>query len=99
MSRGSTRQSWSDISEMTPTCGSSSVAACPACTIQQDKDRRLHAVYHLQSMTHNRRIRLEVSAPDGDPHIPSVVATYPTADWHERETYDMFGIIFDGHQP
>ena len=62
-----------------------------------DKDRELHAVYHLQSMTHNRRIRLEVSAPDSDPHIPSVVATYPTADWHERETYDMFGIIFDGH--
>ena len=48
-------------------------------------------------MTHNRRIRLEVSTPDNDPHIPSVVATYPTADWHERETYDMFGIIFDGH--
>jgi NADH-quinone oxidoreductase subunit C len=63
----------------------------------QDKGRELHAVYHLQSMTHNRRIRLEVSAPDADPHIPSVVATYPTADWHERETYDMFGLIFDGH--
>ena len=62
-----------------------------------DHDRELHAVYHLQSMTHNRRLRLEVSAPDSDPHIPSVVATYPTADWHERETYDMFGIIFDGH--
>jgi NADH-quinone oxidoreductase subunit C len=62
-----------------------------------DKGRELHAVYELQSMTHNRRIRLEVSAPDGDPHIPSVVATYPTADWHERETYDMFGIVFDGH--
>ena len=62
-----------------------------------DKGRELHAVYHLQSMTHNRRIRLEVSVPDSDPHVPSVVATYPTADWHERETYDMFGIIFDGH--
>ena len=62
-----------------------------------DKGAELHAVYHLQSMTHNRRIRLEVSCPDGDPHIPSVVATYPTADWHERETYDMFGIVFDGH--
>ena len=62
-----------------------------------DKDNELHAVYHLQSMTHNRRLRLEVSAPDSDPHIPSVVATYPTADWHERETYDMFGIVFDGH--
>ena len=62
-----------------------------------DQGRELHAVYHLQSMTHNRRIRLEVSVPDADPHIPSVVPTYPTADWHERETYDMFGIVFDGH--
>ena len=35
--------------------------------------------------------------PDADPHIPSVVAVYPTADWHERETYDFFGIVFDGH--
>ena len=62
-----------------------------------DRGAELHAVYHLQSMTHNRRIRLEVSVPESDPHLPSVVATYPTADWHERETYDMFGIVFDGH--
>jgi NADH-quinone oxidoreductase subunit C len=62
-----------------------------------DTGRELHAVYHLLSMTHNRRIRLEVTAPDSDPHIPSVCATYPTADWHERETYDFFGIVFDGH--
>ncbi len=59
--------------------------------------RELHAVYHLLSMTHRRRIRLEVTAPDDDPHIPSVVSVYPTADWHERETYDFFGLIFDGH--
>ncbi|MGL5406946.1 MAG: NADH-quinone oxidoreductase subunit C [Propionibacteriaceae bacterium] len=57
----------------------------------------LHAVYHLLSITHNRRIRLEVTCPEGDPHIPSVVATYPMADFHERETWDFFGIIFDGH--
>jgi NADH-quinone oxidoreductase subunit C len=62
-----------------------------------DEGRELHAVYHLLSMTHNRRIRLEVSAPDGDPHIPSIVGVYPTNDWHERETFDMFGIVFDGH--
>jgi NADH-quinone oxidoreductase subunit C len=62
-----------------------------------DAGAELHAVYHLQSMTHNRRLRLEVSVPDADPHIPSVVATYPTADWHERETWDMVGIVFDGH--
>ena len=62
-----------------------------------DEGRELHAVYHLLSMTHNRRIRLEVTCPDADPHIPSVVAVYPTNDWHERETYDFFGIVFDGH--
>ncbi len=62
-----------------------------------DTDRELHAVYHLLSMTHNRRIRLEVSVPDADPHVPSIVSIYPTNDWHERETYDMFGIVFDGH--
>lgn len=62
-----------------------------------DTGRELHAVYHLLSMTHNRRIRLEVVCPDEDPHIPSVVSVYPTADWHERETWDMFGVIFDGH--
>ena len=59
--------------------------------------RELHAVYPLQSITHNRRVRLEVSAPDGDPHIPSLYTVYPTNDWHERETYDFFGILFDGH--
>ncbi len=59
--------------------------------------RELHVAIHLLSMTHNRRIRLEVTAPDDDPHVPSVVSIYPTADWHERETYDFFGIIFDGH--
>ena len=59
--------------------------------------RELHAVYHLLSMTHNRRIRLEVTCPDADPHIPSITSIYPTNDWHERETFDMFGIVFDGH--
>jgi NADH-quinone oxidoreductase subunit C len=59
--------------------------------------RELHAVYPLKSITHGRRLRLEVSAPDNDPHIPSLFSIYPTNDWHERETYDFFGIIFDGH--
>lgn len=54
-------------------------------------------VYHLQSMTHNRRLRVETSCPDSDPHVPSVVSIYPAADWHERETWDMFGVVFDGH--
>jgi NADH-quinone oxidoreductase subunit C len=62
-----------------------------------DAGRELHVIYELTSMTHNRRIRLEVAAPDADPHVPSVVAIWPTADFQERETWDMFGVIFDGH--
>ncbi|RFU36512.1 NADH-quinone oxidoreductase subunit C [Actinomadura logoneensis] len=62
-----------------------------------DEGAELHAVYPLLSITHNRRIRLDVSCPDSDPHIPSLVGIYPTDDWHERETFDFFGIVFDGH--
>jgi NADH-quinone oxidoreductase subunit C len=58
---------------------------------------RLHVVYHLLSMTFRRRVRLEVSVSVEDPHVPSVTEVYPTADWQERETWDMYGVIFDGH--
>jgi NADH-quinone oxidoreductase subunit C len=63
----------------------------------EETGRELHAVYPLLSVTHNRRIRLEVSCPDADPHIPSVVSVWPSNDWHEREAWDFFGIVFDGH--
>ena len=59
--------------------------------------RELHVVYPLQSITHNRRVMLETCAPDADPRIPTLTRVYPTTDWHERETYDFFGVIFDGH--
>jgi NADH-quinone oxidoreductase subunit C len=59
--------------------------------------QRLHSVYHLTSMTWRRRIRLEVCVDVSDPHLPSAVEMYPTADWHEREAFDMFGLIYDGH--
>jgi NADH-quinone oxidoreductase subunit C len=62
-----------------------------------DAASRLHVVYHLTSMTYRRRIRLEVSVRVQDPRVPSVTGLYPTADWQERETWDMFGILFDGH--
>jgi NADH-quinone oxidoreductase subunit C len=62
-----------------------------------ETDRELHAVYELLSLTHNRRIRLEVALPDSDPHLPSLVEVWGGVNWHERETFDMFGIIFDGH--
>jgi NADH-quinone oxidoreductase subunit C len=60
-------------------------------------ERRLHVVYQLTSMTYRRRVRLEAAVSAENPHLPSVTSVYPTADWQERETYDMFGIIFDGH--
>jgi NADH-quinone oxidoreductase subunit C len=59
--------------------------------------QQLHVVVHLLSMTYRRRIRLEVALDVEDAHCPSLVEVYPTADWHERETWDMFGIVFDGH--
>jgi NADH-quinone oxidoreductase subunit C len=62
-----------------------------------EKGRELHAVYPLLSITNNRRIRLEVSVSENDPHIPSLVEVWAGNNWNERETYDMFGIIFDGH--
>jgi len=58
---------------------------------------RLHAVVHLMSMTYRRRIRLETAVTAEDPHVASITHVYPTADFHERETWDMFGIVFDGH--
>jgi NADH-quinone oxidoreductase subunit C len=59
--------------------------------------RELHALYPLLSLTRNQRIRLEVSVPDSNPHIPSLVEIWASNNWQERETFDMFGIIFDGH--
>ena len=59
--------------------------------------RELVAVYPLLSITNNRRIRLEVTVADSDAHIPSLVEVWAGNNWHERETFDMFGIIFDGH--
>ncbi len=62
-----------------------------------ERDRELHAVYPFLSLTHNRRLRVEVAVPDADRHLPSIVSVYPANNWHERETWDFFGLIFDGH--
>ena len=63
-----------------------------------DAGRELHACYELISLTHGaRQIRLEVAAPAADPHVPSIISVYPGNDWHERETWDLMGIVFDGH--
>jgi NADH-quinone oxidoreductase subunit C len=48
-------------------------------------------------MLHNRRLRLKVLWSDGDPAVPSMTGDWPSANWEEREAYDMFGIQFAGH--
>ncbi|WP_124055291.1 NADH-quinone oxidoreductase subunit C [Arcanobacterium ihumii] len=63
----------------------------------QDKGRELHGYFPFFSITHNRMIALEVTAPESDPHMPSIVPVYPGDDWPEREAFDLMGIIFDGH--
>jgi NADH-quinone oxidoreductase subunit C len=60
-------------------------------------DPRFWVVYELWSMTHHHRARVKVGLPENDPHVPSVTGMFPTADWHERETFDFYGIVFDGH--
>jgi NADH-quinone oxidoreductase subunit C len=59
---------------------------------------RFAVVYHLLSITHNRRLRVRVFATDDDfPVVDSVIGVWPAANWYEREAFDLFGIVFDGH--
>ena len=63
----------------------------------QPKTPRFEVVYILHSIKHNHRIRLKVPLLEEDPSVPSVCAVWRTADWLERETYDLMGIRFEGH--
>ena len=61
------------------------------------KDEELAIVYHLYAMQHRHSIVLKTTVPKTDPHLPSVSHIWKTADWHEREAYDLYGIFFEGH--
>jgi len=61
------------------------------------REPRFEVVYHFTSLMHNHRIALKVGADEDDPRVPSIAREFPTATFQEREVYDMFGIIFDGH--
>jgi NADH-quinone oxidoreductase subunit C len=62
------------------------------------KGRRFAAVYHLLSIVNNQRLRVRVFCPDDDfPMIHSVIDVWPSANWYEREAFDLFGIMFVGH--
>jgi NADH-quinone oxidoreductase subunit C len=62
-----------------------------------DSDPAFWVDYELRSIALRHRVRVKVGLRAGDEHLPSVVAVFPTANWHERETFDFFGIVFDGH--
>lgn len=60
--------------------------------------RRFAAVYHLLSIANNRRLRIRVFAPDdGLPVVPSIIPVWNSANWYEREAFDLYGILFEGH--
>jgi NADH/F420H2 dehydrogenase subunit C len=66
-------------------------------TLPAPKPKRFSVSYHLLALRQPPlRVRLQCWLDDGD-EVPSVISIWPTADWHERETYDMLGITFDGH--
>ena len=62
-----------------------------------EEDPRFEVNYHLFSTKHHKRLRLKVLLSEDDPHVETVTSIWRTADWHERETFDLFGVIFDGH--
>lgn len=62
-----------------------------------EEDPRFEINYHLFSTVHFGRLRLKVLLSEDDPHVESVTSVWRTADWHERETFDMFGVVFDNH--
>jgi NADH-quinone oxidoreductase subunit C len=62
-----------------------------------EEEPRFEVNYHLFSTTRHHRVRLKVLLNEDDLHVPTVTSVWRTANWHERETYDLFGVIFDDH--
>jgi len=60
------------------------------------REKRFEVVYHLLSLRHNARIRVKVQTDEVTP-VPSIIEVFPAANWYERETYDLYGILFSGH--
>jgi NADH-quinone oxidoreductase subunit C len=62
-----------------------------------DRDPRFEVIYHLYSLEHFTRLRLKVRVPEDDCTCPTVTQVWGTANWHEREVFDMYGVVFEGH--
>ena len=65
--------------------------------IDWNTDNRMEVVYHLSSIPHHHQLTVKCYIPRLDGKVPSIAHIYGAANWHERETYDMFGIVFEGH--
>jgi NADH-quinone oxidoreductase subunit C len=61
------------------------------------RDPRFDVVYHLTSPERRLRLRIRVQAGGADPRVPTISGIWPSANWQEREVYDLFGIVFEGH--
>ena len=66
-------------------------------TADDDLTHRFEVVYQLRSSTHRHRIRIKVRLAEAAPSLPSLTPLWAGFDWQERETFDMYGIVFDGH--
>jgi NADH-quinone oxidoreductase subunit C len=76
----------------------SSSDATPAEPLVPQRSGRFAVVYHLLSLSNNQRVRVRTFAPDDAfPVLPSVIDIWPSANWYEREAFDFFGIVFEGH--
>ncbi|MBV5349128.1 NADH-quinone oxidoreductase subunit C, partial [bacterium] len=67
------------------------------CGMHYPEKNQLGVVYHLQSFVNNHRIRIKTVVELNNPKIPTITSIWPAANWMERETYDFFGIQFEGH--
>lgn len=67
------------------------------CVDFLSSESRFEMVYHIYSMSRNRRLRIKVSLPGEAPAVDSLVGLWKNADWLEREVFDMFGVAFRGH--
>lgn len=67
------------------------------CGVHYADEKQLAVVYHVHSMENDFRLRIKVYLPESNPKIPTACKLYRSANWQERETYDFFGIIFEGH--
>ncbi|EIJ42754.1 NADH:ubiquinone oxidoreductase 27 kD subunit [Beggiatoa alba B18LD] len=88
---------WEPSSRVTGTGFSRGVSTAIYQENTEATQRRYAVVYHLLSIQHNQRLRLRVFTDGEPPRIPSVIDIWNVANWYEREAFDMYGILFEGH--